>query len=469
MSITQLAKRGLKFTLYGAALAAPILVVAVVNARSAIVDFYASARPFTAPQIAPPPYDQDKPTVVVLASNNGTEITDLLAPYAVFAAAEAFNVYTAAPERTFTPFMWGGVDFVPHYSFAEMDSLLQKQPDVIVIPFIKDPDNAEIIDYIRTHAGPNTVVVSICGGAYVLAATGLVDDGKVTTHTGVFPLIAERYPQIELVHGVRWTDNGKTITSAGITAGIDASLHTIDRLVGRAAALETAARLHYPHTQFLDDPAYVLPGIGAAGLIMGYNIGFAPGRPKVGVYLPEGVDEMDLTATLDTYGRSFAATVHTFAAERTVIRSRFGLNLVPRDSAATISNIRRLIVPGSGLSRPEAARLEQWAQNAGAAQVEYLFDQHTGGSTFAFDITLSDFSRWLSQGDAQYAANGLEYPIEHVSLSPRQMAAERWAVPAVLGAAGVVLVALLKRWSGRREAAKPDYADSGAVTSGANA
>ena len=193
-----------------------------------------------------------------------------------------------------------------------------------MVPFIKDPENAEIIDYIRTHAGPQTIVVSICGGAYVLAATGLVVDGKVTTHTDVFSLIAKDFPQVELVRGVRWTDNGRTVTSAGITAGIDATLHVVDGLLGRAAALATAARLNYPHTRFLDDPSYVLPDIGTAAMMMEYNMGFAPDRPQVGVYLPHGVDEMALTATVDTYGRSFAATVQTFAAERTVVRYALG-------------------------------------------------------------------------------------------------------------------------------------------------
>ena len=172
---------------------------------------------------------------------------------------------------------------------------------------------------------------------------------------------------------MRWTDNGRTVTSAGITAGIDATLHVVDRLLGRVVALATAARLNYPHTRFLDDPSYVLPDIGTAAMKMEYNMGFAPDRPQVGVYLPHGVDEMALTATVDTYGRSFAATVQTFAAERTVVRSRFGLNLVPRGSAATISNVRRIIVPEAG-------------------------------STFAFDRALNDFAEWLSEADARYAA-----------------------------------------------------------------
>ncbi|NUM47564.1 MAG: DJ-1/PfpI family protein [Anaerolineales bacterium] len=133
------------------------------------------------------------------ASATTTATTDLLAPYEVFAASGAFNVYTVAPKREFTPFMWGGVDIMPHYSFDELDKLLGKNPDVVVIPFIKDYDNQEIIQWIRSHAGPETMTVSICGGALVLAATGLVDDGQVTTHQGVFPVFAKQFPQIEVV------------------------------------------------------------------------------------------------------------------------------------------------------------------------------------------------------------------------------------------------------------------------------
>src|SRR5690606_27646581 len=105
------------------------------------------------------------------------------------------------------------------------EQLLGTDPDVIVIPFTKDPENPTIVQWIRDHAGPNTLVVSICAGARTLAATGLVDNGQMTTHQSYFSIIEKNYPQIELVRNVRYIDNGNTITSSGITGGIDASLY----------------------------------------------------------------------------------------------------------------------------------------------------------------------------------------------------------------------------------------------------
>jgi transcriptional regulator GlxA family with amidase domain len=449
MYVMQFAKNTLKFVLYTAVIVAPIAAAAAFSMRSAMAELTAPPRPFNLPDLARPPHDASKPTVVVLGSNNGTEITDFLAPYEVFAATEAFNVYAIAPERTFTPFMWGGVDYAPHYSFAEMDALLQKNPDVIVVPFIKDPQNAEIIDYIRSHAGPETIVVSICGGAYVLAATGLVDHGEVTTHVSIFPLIAKDFPHIKLVRNMRWVDNGATVTSGGITSGIDASLHVVDRLLGREAALAVAARLNYPHTQYLDDPGYVVPDFGEGAFAMTLNSGFRFQRPLIGVYLPQGVGEIDLTATLDTYGRTFATFTHTFAPERTVIRSRHGLDLVPRDSFATLPNVARIIVPGSETSPAEIASLVQWAQSGGKPRVEQIFSE-AGQGTFAFDVTLSDLAQHASRYDMRLSATSLEYPTAHLTPPARGFSVDRFAPLAVLTALGLAMAALLKRWIDNR-------------------
>lgn len=445
MNARQFATRTLKTAFYAAVAVAPIAAAVAINMRIGMNELTTAPQPFAVAELAPPPHDATKPTVVVVGSNNGTEITDFLAPYEVFAATGAFNVYAAAPERTFTPFMWGGVDYVPHYSFAELDMVLGRAPDVIVVPFIQDPKNPQIVDFIRTHTGPETIVVSICGGAYVLAATGLVDSGVVTTHSSVFPLIAREYPHITLARNVRWTDNGATVTSGGITAGIDASLHVVDRLLGRAAALDVAAQLNYPHTRFLDDPAYVVPGYGDGAVAMALNAGFRWDRPLVGVFVPHGVDEIALTAALDTFGRTFTAFSHTFAAERDVVRSRYGLYLVPRDSFATLPPVGRILLPGAAPEPAEVARLVAWAEQSGRPKVETPFASPAGNG-FAFDVMLTDLTRQTSRSDARLAATSLEYPKAHLILPERTIDGVRFLPPALLGLAGMGVAFGIKRW-----------------------
>lgn len=429
----------LKSTLYLFAFVAPVVGLTYYLFTAANTAMLAPPpQPFTGAALPPPTHDPAKPTVAIIASNNGTEITDLLAPYEVFAASGTFNVYTVAPKRAFTPFMWGGVDIMPHYSFAELDQLLGKNPEVVVIPFIKDYDNQEIIQWIRAHAGPETLTVSICGGALVLAGTGLLDEGQVTTHQGVFPSFTKQFPNIPLVKGVRYVDNGNTITSAGITAGIDASLYAVQKLMGKAVAVATAARMNYPYAQFLDDPTYQPPVLQSA-MAMNFNAGFLWFKQEFGVYLYDGVGETDLAALLDTYGRTYTARTVTFAENREIIRSRHGLYLIPRWERAQIQGISRVLVPGNKRALRNAGALENWAQQAHNVAVDYLY-QPGDTTSFAFDITLADLARWSNSADAHSSATTLEYPSERLPLGNN-----RWAfwrlLPTLL--VGIVMVCIV--------------------------
>jgi AraC family transcriptional regulator, transcriptional activator FtrA len=335
----------------------------------------------------------------------------------------------------YTPFMWGGVDIVPHYSFAELDQLLGGNPDVIVVPFIKDPENPQIIQWIRDHAG----------GALVLAATGLVDDGKVTTHQGVFPVLEKQYPHIQTARSVRYPDNGNTITSAGITAGIDASLYTVQKLLGKEMALATAHKLNYPHVQFLDDPAYLPDDRKGAGLALNANAGLVGQKTEFGVYLYDGVDEIDLTAVLDTYGRTFTSRTITFAEQRTIIRSRHGLYLAPRLDFAGVGGVGRILVPGSQAAVNNAETLEAWAQAQQGLPVEYLYPAGAT-TTFAFDATLPDLARWSSRTDAHSSATTLEYPAEHLDLAGRSWPLSRLLSVLMVGLVGVGLAIAAEWW-----------------------
>lgn len=449
MKRNKIGKTILKSAIYLFAFVAPVVGLSYYVFMSANLAMIAAPeQPFTGATPQPPSHDPAKPTVAIIASNNGTEITDLLAPYEVFAASGAFNVYTVAPQREFTPFLWGGVDIMPHYSFAELDQLLGKHPDVVVIPFIKDYENQEIIGWIRTHAGPETVTVSICGGALVLAGAGLVDEGKVTTHQGVFPLFAKQFPHIEIVKGVRYTDNGNTITSAGITAGIDASLYTVSKVVGKEVAVATAQKMNYPHVHFLDDPSYRPPAAKSLA-VTDLNAGFVWFKKEFGVYLYEGVGETDLTAVLDTYGRTYTARTVTFAEKRAIIRSRHGLYLIPRWEMAQVRDISRVMMPGNKSAISNAAAVEQWAQQTQQLPVEYLY-QPDDTTSFAFDLTLTDLARWSNSADARSSATTLEYPSERLVLGSRRWSFFRLIPTLLVGVAVTLLVYAVDRRRGAR-------------------
>ncbi|MEU6419492.1 GlxA family transcriptional regulator [Streptomyces spiralis] len=124
-----------------------------------------------------------------------------------------------------------------------LDSL--QDADTIIVPGVSDPMAplpAVVRDALRSAAADGTRIASICTGTFPLAATGLLDGLRVTTHWRAAGLLAATHPDLNVDPDVLYVDNGQFLTSAGAAAGMDLCLHMIRRDYGSAVAAD-AARL----------------------------------------------------------------------------------------------------------------------------------------------------------------------------------------------------------------------------------
>jgi transcriptional regulator GlxA family with amidase domain len=87
--------------------------------------------------------------------------------------------------------------------------------------------------------------MSVCNGAFVLAQSKLLDGKNITTHRGSILELRRQVPSAKVLENVRFIDNGKVITTAGVSAGIDGALHVVERLLGTPAATQTAKYMEY--------------------------------------------------------------------------------------------------------------------------------------------------------------------------------------------------------------------------------
>jgi transcriptional regulator GlxA family with amidase domain len=120
-----------------------------------------------------------------------------------------------------------------------------RDADTVVVPGVSDPTalpSPEVCDALRAAAADGTRIASICTGTFPLAATGLLDGLRVTTHWLAAGLLASRHPRLDVDPDVLYVDNGRILTSAGAAAGLDLCLHMIRRDYGSAVAAD-AARL----------------------------------------------------------------------------------------------------------------------------------------------------------------------------------------------------------------------------------
>src|SRR4030095_6746543 len=102
--------------------------------------------------------------------------------------------------------------------------------DTVIVPGIENPSmpiSEAVLDAVRAAARRGARIASVCSGAFVLAAAGLLDGKSATPHWLAVRELIERYPAIDVDPNVLFVDNGKILTSAGAAAGIDLCLHMI--------------------------------------------------------------------------------------------------------------------------------------------------------------------------------------------------------------------------------------------------
>ncbi|MER7908694.1 helix-turn-helix domain-containing protein [Streptomyces sp. NPDC096068] len=120
-----------------------------------------------------------------------------------------------------------------------------RDADTVVVPGVADPTaplSPAVRDALRSAAADGTRIASLCVGTFPLAATGLLDGLRATTHWQAAGLLASLHPDVDVDPDVLYVDNGQFLTSAGAAAGLDLCLHVIRRDYGSAVAAD-AARL----------------------------------------------------------------------------------------------------------------------------------------------------------------------------------------------------------------------------------
>ena len=172
---------------------------------------------------------------------NGVEIIDYTGPWEVFGAA-GFDVYTvAAGKEPVSTAM--GMTVLPKYTFADAP-----QPDVLVVPgggVTAAQNDAATLKWVSETTARTAHTMSVCNGAFILASAGLLDGLAATTTSGNIARLRAEYPKTMVVEDRRFVDNGKIVTTGGLTAGIDGALHVVSRMLGKGTAQKVALSEEY--------------------------------------------------------------------------------------------------------------------------------------------------------------------------------------------------------------------------------
>jgi transcriptional regulator GlxA family with amidase domain len=180
---------------------------------------------------------------------NEVEVLDFCGPFEVFSVTgrrgglQPFNVYTVAQEARPVSTR-GALSINPHYSFDDCP-----RAEILLIPGGRgtrtELHKQEVLDWVNRSAVDADLVLSVCTGSLILGQAGLLDGLTATTHHLALEEFEKIAPRTKIDASQRFVDNGKIVTSAGISAGIDMSLHIVARLLGKQCAVETASYMEY--------------------------------------------------------------------------------------------------------------------------------------------------------------------------------------------------------------------------------
>lgn len=177
---------------------------------------------------------------VAFVAVDGVYNTELMAPFdifqhTIFHVQPGMKVFVVAPSKDpVTTFE--GLRILPDYTFEEAPSA-----DVLVVPSAEhsmdtDLEDERLMRYVRTAGGRASYTVSLCDGAFVLAAADLLKGRVSTTFPSDIPRYRKRFPSLEVVADVSFVHDGPAITSAGGAVSYEAALYLVELLYGKAAA-----------------------------------------------------------------------------------------------------------------------------------------------------------------------------------------------------------------------------------------
>jgi transcriptional regulator GlxA family with amidase domain len=185
---------------------------------------------------------------------NNVEVLDFAGPFEVFSTASrvksrlepdapgSFDVFTIGSGAGAIEAR-GGLIVQPAFDLTNHPKI-----DVLILPggiVEAEMEKEHVIDWIVQAAKKARITASVCTGAFLLGKAGLLRARSVTTHWEDIALLQAMLPDVSVQAGKRWIEAGNIITSAGISAGIDMSLHLVARLEDPELALRTAKQMEY--------------------------------------------------------------------------------------------------------------------------------------------------------------------------------------------------------------------------------
>ncbi|MDT3680352.1 MAG: DJ-1/PfpI family protein [Burkholderiaceae bacterium] len=272
------------------------------------------------------PRHSGKPVIAVLASNEGTEMTDLLLPHAVLVRTGVADVRVVAP-RSGRVTLYPALQIDGGQDFASFDRANPAGADYVIVPAMGDGDVPEVITWLREQVDRGARVLAVCSGALVAGRAGLLDGRRFTGHWYDRDTLLEHAGATYVPHQRYVIDRG-VATTTGITASVPATLALVEAIGGREKAQAIATELGVRSwTPQHDSSRFGIDVRRGWQYVMNRAAFWRDETRTIDVH--DGVDDVALALAADAWSRTGHVKVKVASSSRPVTM-RSGLVLVPQ-------------------------------------------------------------------------------------------------------------------------------------------
>jgi transcriptional regulator GlxA family with amidase domain len=240
----------------------------------------------------------------------------------------------------------------PDTTIAEFDARYPDGADYVIVPRMSRDDDSAALAWIKSQAAKGATVIGVCAGAKVVAAAGLLDGKRATTHWYFVRELRRMAPTAVYVPDRGIVVDRGVATTTGITASMPMSLTLIEAIAGQPRAEAVARDLGVPRWDASHDSGAFMLTRPFALTVLGNVLAFW-NRDELGIQLSPGIDEVSLALIADAWSRTYRSRAMTVAGTAGAVKSRNGVRIIP-DRASSNWPPDGLL-PEVGARKPAAA------------------------------------------------------------------------------------------------------------------
>ena len=299
------------------------------------------------------PPKRQRPLIAIIGINDATETTDYLMPYGILRRSGVADVVPLSTEPGPVT-LYPALTVEPHATVALFDAQHPDGADYVIVPAMSRDDDPAALTWLKSQAAKGATIVGVCAGAKVVAAAGLLDGKRATTHWYYLKELRDTYPAVRYVADRRLVVDRGVATTTGISASMPMALTLIEAIAGRDKAEAVGREIGVTQWDAQHDSRAFQFTRPFALTAIGNTVAFW-NRERLGLELAPGIDEVSLALVSDAWSRTYRSRAVTFAQDEDATETRNGIRIVPDRVTTSWPLSRRLPAIGD---RPPARALD---------------------------------------------------------------------------------------------------------------